>query len=229
MFDKIQKRIIQLIHWRIRLVPIVIFCTFLVLSVKITHVIDHLTTPSLDVSWTDAGAQSPPPKAPLTMLKSDAETLIDVPEKREIATFDPLNMTPEEFRTLQELAKRKSDLTSNTMGAVNQKSDNDAVKKLIAEKTKEHTKAKNELKSMLDKVDHEESVGIKRLIKMTESMKPKEAAPILEGVDFSILIQIMEGIKEGAASKILSQMDPKKASYLLTEMGRRKQILAKKN
>lgn len=226
MFDKYLTFLTRLIHWRIRFLPIIIFCTFLVLSVKLTHVVHYVTTAQpMDITWTTA--QSAQPAAPT--LTADAHALTDVPDKKALSLFDPLTMTPEEFRTLQELAKRKSDLTPNAMDTTREKFDADALKKVIAEKTQEHIQAKNELKKMLDKVDHEENVGIKRLIKMTESMKPKEAATILEGVDFSVLIQIMEGIKENSASKILAHMDPKKASYLLTEMGRRKQILTKKN
>lgn len=244
----------NLIHWRIRLLPIVIFCACLILSVKISQVFNYMNssgTAVIAVGLESADATNRPQDSlsdgqptPLKRIDerpgaktstnpspgtSDLTTLTDVGARQDIAAFDPLTMTPEEFQILQELAKRKGALNSQDIEKKAKKSDLEAIEKRIVEKTEAHTAAKKELKDMLDKVDHEENVGVKRLVKMMESMKPKEAAQILEGVDFHILLQIMETIKEKTASSILAQMDPKKASYLLTEMGKRKQILAKKD
>ncbi|MDP4840444.1 MAG: hypothetical protein NWR43_02545 [Alphaproteobacteria bacterium] len=104
-----------------------------------------------------------------------------------------------------------------------------ALVKKMDEKISELKKTKEELKVLVDKIEEDENANTKRLVKMTESMKPAQAAKVLEGIEFSILLEIMEKVKETKASAILAAMDVEKAGYLITALSKRCKIFKKGN
>jgi len=76
----------------------------------------------------------------------------------------------------------------------------------------------------LKKHDKQEEEKIQRLVKMYESMKPKDAARIFQNLDMAILISVVERMKERKVAPILAAMASKEAKKLTTELATRKQL-----
>src|SRR5690606_29592526 len=87
----------------------------------------------------------------------------------------------------------------------------------IEEKLKEMNGLKAELSKMLDEYKTTNDNRLQNLVKIYETMKPKEAAQILEGLDMPILLQVLSRIKQMRAAPIIAQMNPQKAREI-TEM-----------
>ena len=144
-----------------------------------------------------------------------------------LSDFDPLKMSTHEFKVLQELSNRETQLSQEENRKPVQESTLKAIEAQIQKKTETLNESQKKLEDLLNKIEVQENSNIVRLVKVAENMKAKEAAKILEGVEFEVLIEIMEKIKEAKASAILSNMDPQKASYLITELALRKRIFKK--
>lgn len=212
------------ITFRIRLLPIVIFSACLLLAVKVNNIWDVLKNnePLFEVS--ELSAKTAPAAA--SQETSEAEKKKYDPLSGEHA-LDPFNMTVDEYQILRLLIERRKEVAKREQALPAKEESLKALEQKIKEKITELETAQTKLAIMLDKIDEEENANTNRLVKMAESMKPKDAAAVLEGVEFNTLIEIMERIKEAKAAKILSAMPPEKASYLMTELSKRNKVFKK--
>ncbi len=78
------------------------------------------------------------------------------------------------------------------------------------------------IQDLLKKADAQEMVKIEQLVKVYASMKPTDAARILNQMDMKILLTIVGSMKETKSAPILAAMDSDKARLLTEEMSRRR-------
>jgi flagellar motility protein MotE (MotC chaperone) len=64
------------------------------------------------------------------------------------------------------------------------------------------------------------------LVKIYESMKPKDAARIFEALELPILLDVMERMREAKSAPILAAMDPMKAKEVTSSLAERRTIPA---
>jgi len=72
------------------------------------------------------------------------------------------------------------------------------------------------LLKLIDKRNQEDDSKLKSLVRIYESMKPKEAAQILQEWDADKLVEIMSRMKEAKVGPILASMSPGKAKTVTT-------------
>ena len=70
---------------------------------------------------------------------------------------------------------------------------------------------KLELQQMLAKNNQEEDARLRSLVRIYESMKPKEAALIFDKLETTVLIGVVERMKENKVAPILASMQPDRA------------------
>ncbi len=58
------------------------------------------------------------------------------------------------------------------------------------------------------------------LVKLYETMKPRDAATIFNDLAMPVLVQVMDRMKDGKAAAVLAAMDPDKARLLTQELAR---------
>jgi flagellar motility protein MotE (MotC chaperone) len=139
-----------------------------------------------------------------------------------VADIDTTTLTPEQYKTLEELQHNKSQLNKDlptkeaTLKAIEQKID-EKIKKL--EDTKSH------LEALVKNIDEKDKNNLERLVKMAESMNPEDAAKILETLELPILMDLMEVIKPAKGAAILAVMEAPKAGYLMNELAKRKKLV----
>ena len=71
------------------------------------------------------------------------------------------------------------------------------------------------------KEDQKDDAKLKSLVKIYETMKPKEAARIFEQLDLPVLLDVLERMKETKTSPILASMEPGKAKAVTLALAAR--------
>ena len=65
---------------------------------------------------------------------------------------------------------------------------------------------------------------MRRLVKIYESMKPKDAARIFAELELSILLDVISRMREQKSASILAAMDPIQAKTVTSELALRNQL-----
>ena len=228
LLSKMAGRTHRPIFLRLRFLPIVIFCSSLLLTVKISFLWKNLHPDEEIWGMAETYAEKPAQKAPSKKAKKSQkkkggkdETVHNVTVK----DIDPTLLTREQFKVLLELSQRQKDLAKREKKIPREEATLSVIDQQIRDHTAELEKTKKRLEDLLSKFEEKENVNTARLVKMAENMKPKDAAKILETLDFSVLLELMENIKPKSGSAILSSMEPSKAGYLMTELSKRRKLI----
>ena len=219
VLSSIKSSVANLLLFRIRLIPIVIFFAVLLMSVKINTLIGHLSN-NKDVQLFKQARAEPPPQSK-TKPKSDSSA------KNNTDDFDLFNMTSDQFRALQGVKDKRDQLGVREKSLSEKEQVLQALVKKMDEKIAELKTAKVDLKKLVDSIEEEENANTKRIIKMAEAMKPAQAAKVLETVEFPILLEVIEKMNEKKASAILAAMEAEKAGYLMTSLAKRRKLFKK--
>tara|TARA_R110002095_G_scaffold36908_2_gene34422 strand:- start:427 stop:1233 length:807 start_codon:yes stop_codon:yes gene_type:complete len=224
LWETFKEKLSFLFIFKIRLVPLVIFFAVLVLGARVTTFFTHMGGKNL-FKEVHATAVKETKQKPLGKLDS-------LPEEKKkglkaLDEFDPFNMTADQYRVLKGVVEKRDQLSDREHSISEKEQVLQALVKKVDEKVAELKKTKEELRLLVDKIDEDENANTKRLVKMTEAMKPAQAAKVLEGIEFSILLEIMEKVKEKKASAILAAMDVEKAGYLMTALSKRRKVFKK--
>ena len=110
--------------------------------------------------------------------------------------------------------KRREELVEN------EKQDLRAAEAALQSRLAELQTLRDQIRGMLTELDGEREERVVNLVKMFESMRPKQAAGILEVTDDEIALEVLERMNQGKAGKTLAAMDPERAATLAERIGR---------
>jgi flagellar motility protein MotE (MotC chaperone) len=82
---------------------------------------------------------------------------------------------------------------------------------------------RDEIGGVLNGITRSEEAEVRRLVTVYETMKPDEAARLLDGLDMSVTMTIISNMSEKRAAPVLARMSPLRAqaiSRILVEMTR---------
>lgn len=150
----------------------------------------------------------------------DAEEERQAPRPRDTgpqfsrAEIEMLQSLMERRETL-DLRARELDIRGNLLSAAELRID----EKIVQLKSIEAT-----IQDLLSKHDDQEEKKLRSLVRIYESMKPKQAARIFEELDIDILIDVAERMNERKFAPILAQMNPEKAMTVTVEIRTRRQL-----
>lgn len=188
---------------------------------------------SADAAPAPAAAPKPPEVAPpteaagSTMLGTGDATTPPAADANAAAPVDenmPGEYTPAEVAVLQTLGQRRAELDRRAGELDQREALLQAAQQSVEDKVKELEGLRTELQNLLHTVDTQQQERIASLVKIYETMKPREAAAILETLDMQVALDVMEQMKETKSAPILAAMDPQKASAITVEMSRRNQL-----
>lgn len=177
---------------------------------------------------TPAAAPAPPPAASPAPVQ-EAVTPPDAPAMAQTeapASDDelPQSFTASEVEVLQNLSKRRAELDSYAAQLNERQALISAAEATAEQKIKELEALKAEIQTLIRTVDDQQTSRIQSMVKMYETMKPREAAAILEQLDMSVTLDILERMKEGKSAAVLASMDPARAGTVTVEMSRRRTL-----
>ncbi len=137
---------------------------------------------------------------------------------------DPALFSQAEIELLQKLADRRKELERWASDIRMRERLLKATELRLGKKVKELKKIQGTLKGLLRQYDKEQLAKLKRLVKIYETMKPKNAARVFEKLELNILMDVIELMREAKAAKIMGRMDVTIAKRITAELARRRKL-----
>jgi len=130
-------------------------------------------------------------------------------------------LSPAELQVLQSLGARRGQLDQREDQLNVQLALMAAAEAKLDAKIKALNALKADVNGLLTQADGKEASELDRLVKVFESMKPKDAAPRIVLLDDSVRLPIAAKMKERVLSAILANMPPTEAKRLTESLARR--------
>lgn len=212
------------IRRRARLLPAVIVVAVAVLAVRLGEL-------SLDIDLFAAGpalaAEEKSESKPKKVAKAETDGG-KAEEEGEDAAADGsdifVDFTPAEVAVLQDLARRRDALLKLEKELDEREQLLIAAENRLDKRIAEMEGLRNSIEALVRQFDDQEQSELDSIVKIYETMKPKDAARILQDLELDILLGIMENMKERKSAAILSSMGAERARELTAEMARKRQI-----
>lgn len=147
-----------------------------------------------------AGAAAPPtPEQCLSALDAAAEEA---------------GLSSNEIIVLRSLQARREALDEREAGITTREGATAAAEGRLQEQIAELKAVETRIQGLLSQMETKGNERMASLVKTYESMKPKDAANIFNGMDDAVLIDIAKAMKPATLAAILAAMNPKRAEAL---------------
>lgn len=143
------------------------------------------------------------------------------PQQASASGLDLDNLSDSEIDLLQKLADRRSALDGREKEIAQREALVRASEERLKEKVAEMDRLKGEIEGLLKQRDEAESSQMAGLVKVYESMKPKDAARILNDLEMPVLLEVMERMKSAKSAPILAAMDADRARSITASLAER--------
>jgi flagellar motility protein MotE (MotC chaperone) len=130
-------------------------------------------------------------------------------------------LSPAELQVLQSLGARRGQLDKREQDLDVQLALMAAAEAKLDAKIKALAGMKGEIQTLMTQAEGKEQAEIDRLVKVFESMKPKDAAPRIVLLDDAVRLPIAAKMKERSLSAILAVMPPAEAKRLTESLASR--------
>uniref|UniRef100_UPI000686D99B MotE family protein n=1 Tax=Azospirillum brasilense TaxID=192 RepID=UPI000686D99B len=222
--------------WRFRILPLTIFVAVLMLGVRVGD-LWRITTRDArlpDFPATLAQGQSAVTAPPMQLAANGAKPSPE-PAQGGSSNGAPPNPTPPDNAALgpvkneellQHFAERRAEIERRTKELEQREALLTAAEKRIDQKVQEMEKVRTDIQKLMRQGDEKQTAQLESLVKIYETMKPKEAARIFEELDMPVLLGVVEKMKETKTAPILAAMDPLKAKELTSALIERRGVPA---
>lgn len=210
---------------RFRLLAVVIVFASLSLAVKV------------DLAWTEARglvagsitvADAQAREAATSGAASHAPAPTEPPPAAPEHESDPANAQPvfsaSEVEVLQQLAERRDALDARERKVVEMEALLQAAEAGIDRKVTELKDLKAVLDQLIRTYDEQETAKVLSLVKIYETMKPKDAARIFEQLDMDTLLLVADRMKERKLAPIMAEMNADRAKDITIELARQREL-----
>jgi len=163
--------------------------------------------------------------APIPKLGGQSEGAVWSPNAGDgPSSLKPSDVSDVEKDILKNLSTRREELEKWAASIAMKENILNAAEKKINRKMEDLSKLEANVTALLEEYKTKEDLKTQRLVKIYESMKPKDAAAIFEEMDISILLEILGNMKEASAAPILANMVPIKAKDITTRLAKQRQL-----
>ncbi|WP_207476449.1 MotE family protein [Arenibaculum pallidiluteum] len=154
---------------------------------------------------------SQPPPPPLTATRIDTSAAEDKPA------------APNEFEgvraeMIQRLNERREELDRRAREIEQREALMKAAEQQIDKKVAELSTLRGNIEKLLRQVDEQQAAQLDSLVKIYETMKPKEAALIFQELDMPVLLSVLQRMKESKSAPILAAMEPVRAKEVTSQL-----------
>ena len=159
------------------------------------------------------GEEPPYETPPLPLGDRDFETM----------GSDERVYTPEELVVLQSLGGRRAELDEREQILEARERQLAVAEQRIDQKIAELSTLQARIEELLAAYDAQEDEQLMSLVKIYQTMKPKDAAAIFATLEMDILLEIISRMSTIRSAPVLAQMDPLRAQEVTEELARRMQ------
>ncbi|WP_052709870.1 MotE family protein [Azospirillum thiophilum] len=228
--------------FRFRLLPLTIFVAVMMLGVRVgdlwrlaTHdarlpdfPVSLAQGPQSNTPATPPG-QTPPAATTKPMANATGKEPPPAPGGASAAAGAPAANAPpaplgpiDNQELLQHFADRRAEIERRTKEMEQREALLAAAEKRIDQKVAEMEKTRADIQKLMAQGDDKQSAQLESLVKIYETMKPKEAARIFEELDMPVLLGVIQKMKEQKTAPILAAMDPVKAKEVTSALVERR-------
>ena len=146
---------------------------------------------------------------------AEGEVEGNAPKNKKVAL--PTEMpavNPETFRMIETIEKKNRELKRREEELRIKELKIKAIEAKVSKDLEKIEKGISESKQQLGMQDEKTKENVEALIKVYSSMKPEEAANLIEAIDDDLALKIVAGMKSKIAGKVLSQLDVKVAKRI---------------
>jgi flagellar motility protein MotE (MotC chaperone) len=136
-------------------------------------------------------------------------------------------MSPAEIEVLQKLSERRGELERRAAELAQREVLLQAAEKRMDEKIVKLQSLEKDISGTVAKQDEDNDARVKSLVKIYETMKPREAARIFEQLDMPVLLSVLENMREMKAAPVLAAMDPVKAKAVTLALAEHRNAIAR--
>src|SRR5690606_7461825 len=137
---------------------------------------------------------------------------------------DPFDLGKSQIELLQSLSERRKELDARERAIEQREGLLTAAEHRIDTKIGELKAVRSEIEGLIKKYDAQEEQQIAGLVKIYETMKPKDAARIFNELDMDVLLDVFERMKASKTAPVLADMDPVRAKEITTRIAERKKM-----
>lgn len=216
---------------RIGLIPVLIFSSTLMISVKVGTVWQSMSEGPGDqpgfqmpvfgkteaVAQDETAATDDVPALGEDDFFKDA-TPADTVDEEDVLDEGNYDMSTIERQFLHELVKRRRLLKEKEQRLEEREALLRGVEKQLAEKQDRLTEIKAEIDDLLKVYQQEQRDEAKKLVNIYSNMKPKSAAQIFNDMEMDTLLAVLRGMKERKIAPIMAAMAPDKARLVTREL-----------
>jgi flagellar motility protein MotE (MotC chaperone) len=130
----------------------------------------------------------------------------------------------DEMNVLQDLSQRRKALEKEQETLNMRENVLKATENKLDQKVQELQALQAQVSDLMKGYDAQENAKFQSLVKIYESMKPREAAKIFDELDMPMLIQIVTRMKEIRVAPIIAAMNPSKAKELSIELSKQRSL-----
>lgn len=216
-----------------RLLPVLLVAALLLLGVKTHDIVHLLRSQGAPSAISPAHAEMAPPAAPGTPTAPDREGAASprsvqpaakgpVPAPSAAAAASP-PPSAEEMQVLQQLAARRQALDARAEELERRADLLRAGEARLDQKLREMKEVEAVLQGLLKAQDAQQEAQTRSLVKIYETMKPRDAARIFEDLEMATLLRVVERMGERKLAPVMAEMDPAKARKVTEELARQRQ------
>jgi flagellar motility protein MotE (MotC chaperone) len=232
---------------KLRILPVVIVAAVLLFGIKLEDIrrdiIDLGVAPAIAESK-HPGADKPTGNAPAKLdneATKNASMEVNVAgksgpvsdptaplpkAKKSVSAGAHSGFTPAEIEVLENLTRRREELERRSQALAMREKLMAATEKNIDAKIAELKKLEAKISVIVKQHDKESEGQLKSLVKVYESMKPKDAARIFEQLDMDILLDVSARMRETKMAPVLAAMKSEKAKALTVQLATRRRLPA---
>ena len=210
---------------KFRLLPVVIVGVAVLLAVRLGELSFgvELSPAGPAIAAEGAGADAPKPEKSSASAAEPAGGDGEPQEEQQTSGF-PVDFTPAEVAVLQDLANRRNELLAFEKELASRDRLLNAAESRLDKRIGELQQLRDSIEILVREYTDQEKADLQSIVKIYESMKPKDAARILEDLEMRILLGIIEAMKERKSAPILAAMGAKRAREITAELARKREI-----
>jgi len=213
-----------------RLLPMTVFCLGTLLVVKSVSLVRAATAgaapeaaPVLVPSTAHAASQSLAVPSAVSPSAGQESAVAAPAEPAAVASIAAPPISDSERAVLLELRQRRQELEAREQAQAAREAVLAAADKKLSTRVEELKTLQVRLEALEAGRRDRDEVSWRGLVKVYETMKPREAAAIMNDLDLPVLLAVLDRMKEAKAAPILAAMQPDKARQVTADLAQQRQ------
>jgi flagellar motility protein MotE (MotC chaperone) len=207
---------------RLKLLPVTLMVMLLVFGVHVSQTIEKLSlgvpaqAAEKNIEKNTPASKTPAEKSPATPVNKPATAPAAPGAKPAGTSSAPQSRSEVEFSN--DLGARRSQIEERARQVELRERLLEAAEKRVEVKIQELRAVEAQIRQLTLQTDKVQDERFAALVKLYETMKPKDAARIFEKLDIGVQIQVANRMKAAKLAPIMSSMDGEKARALTMEL-----------